>query len=621
MEDVYDVIVAGLGPAGATVARALAGRGIRVLGLDKARFPRHKPCGGCLSRKIERILEPDFRSLVERDIYGMTFCLKNGAAVHIRDHAPVAYTITRSRFDTYLVDKARRAGAKILEEETVKGFRSDGNTVEVITDRGHYRARVIVGADGANSVIARSAGLPHLGWKGVLLEGEVSIPLKRLNTLIDEVIIEFGIIPFGYGWIFPKADHLSIGVGGLHRKIGNPKPHYREFLRRHRILEDIREEKLYGHTLPVYTKRRPFSRGNCLLVGDATGLVDPFIGEGIYYAIRSGQIAAEVIASALSTTFPDLSHYDILIEKEIWSELRDARKIAKLVYALPDLFSRITAAHPELLRAYFDVLRGEQSYTFFNRKLRRRVLETFLVYAGLLRTRPREVIYTYDRIAPHYDVYSRTWQWAFKDLHRQLCGLIRKMTPSGALVLDAGGGTGATTAMILSETKAERVDLLDISRGMLQKAREKLTEGRVHFIRGDMNHLPYPEKTFDLVVSTWAIETLNDPKAAVREFLRVIKDDGAVIYLFSSRPEEGMERFGALLIEWLFGGKFAFRFLSRQERPYHHCAMSSLVTFFGGLVTLVVLRKCCTVEDEAAPCILPASWGESLRGLSSEMQI
>ncbi len=605
----YDVIVVGLGPGGSSTARDLAARGVRVLGLDRARFPRHKPCGGCLSLKIEGVLDPDFKSLIEREIYGVTFRFKDGKTIYYRDRTPAAYMITRSRLDTYLLEKARQAGAEIREGEKAKAVVSNGKIAEVITDQGRYQARIVVGADGANSVVARSAGLPHRGWKAVLIEGEVSIPSEALGTLTDEVIMEFGTIPFGYGWIFPKADHLSIGVGGLQRKIGNPKPYYQEFLHRHRILEEIRAERRYGHTLPVYSRRRPVSRGNILLVGDAAGLVDPFIGEGIYYAIRSGQAAAEVILDALSDTSVDLSRYDLLIDQKICCEFREARRLALFVYYFPDIFSRLASRGPDLLREYFEVIRGKQTYICLNEKVEKKMLKELLIYVGLFRVRSRDVSGTYDRIAPHYDSYGRLWHFFCRDIYRSLKDLIHEVTPTGAVVLDAGGGTGATTAMVLSETRAARVDLLDLSKEMIRVARNKLKDPHVHFIRGDITRLPYPDQTFDLVISTWAIETLEDPKAAVREFLRVIKDDGFVIYAFSSLPERGIERFGAFLVEMISGGKFAFRFLPPWDRPYHRCAMSRLVTFFGGAMTLVVLRKCCTVEDEAAPCLLPESWG------------
>ncbi len=611
-DTIYDAIVVGLGPGGSSAARAMAEKGLRVLGLDRARFPRHKPCGGCLSLKIGRVLEDELRPLVERDIHGATLCFKGGGSVHARSARPVAHMVTRLRFDTHLVAKAREAGAEIREGEAFKELVQERGAVTVTTERGRCRGRVVVGADGVNSAVARAVGLSHRGWKAVLIEAEVSVDDRVLGDLADEVLMEFGTVPFGYGWIFPKADHLSIGVGGMVGKIGSLNEHYRGFLARHRILEGIREESRHGYTLPVYSERRPLVRGNVLLVGDAAGLVDPFIGEGIYYAIRSGRIAAEAIETALDGGAGDLSPYDRVIDREMGREFRASHRLARLVYTFPDAFSQIAAGTPNVLEGYFDVLRGERSHTGFLGEMGKKILSDLLTYTALLRPRPADARRAYDRAAPHYDAYNRVWRSVSAGAWEELDAQITKLLPPDAVVLDAGGGTGATTALLLSKERVRRVDLLDLSPGMIRVGGRNLRDPRVHFVRGDMARLPYPDRTFDLVVSTWAIETTPDPKKAVTELLRVIKDDGAVIYTFCSLPEGGMGRLGAHLVEAAMGRRFAFRFLPRRERPYHSCSRSRLVTFLGGLMTLVVLRKCCTVGDEAAPCTLPASWEASL---------
>jgi ubiquinone/menaquinone biosynthesis C-methylase UbiE len=121
----------------------------------------------------------------------------------------------------------------------------------------------------------------------------------------------------------------------------------------------------------------------------------------------------------------------------------------------------------------------------------------------------------------------------------------------------------------------------------------------------DITRLPYPDRSFDLVLSTWTLECLADPSRAVREFLRMIKDDGFAIYAFSSRPEAGLSRvYGRLLEEWA-AGTLHGRFLAPEEQPYHTCEHSRLMTFARGLATVVVLRKCCRVDEPQAPC-LPA---------------
>ncbi len=612
-DTIYDAIVVGLGPGGSSAARALAEKGLRVLGLDRARFPRHKPCGGCLSLKIGRVLDADqLRPLVERDIHGATLCFRGGGSVHARSARPVAHMVTRLRFDAHLVAKAREAGAEIREGEAFKGLVQERGAVTVTTERGRYRGRVVVGADGVNSAVSRAVGLSHRGWKAVLIEAEVSVDDRALGGLGDEVIMEFGTVPFGYGWIFPKADHLSIGVGGMVGRIGSLNEHYRDFLSRHRILGGIKGETRHGYTLPVYSERRPLVRGNVLLVGDAAGLVDPFIGEGIYYAIRSGRIAADAIETALDGGGGDLSPYDRAVDREMGREFRASHRLARLVYTFPDAFTQLASDAPNVLEGYFDVLRGERSHTGFLGEMGKKVLADLLTYTSLLRTRPADATRAYNRAAPHYDAYNRLWRSVCAGVWEELDAQVTSLLPPDAAVLDAGGGTGAATALLLSKDRVGRADLVDLSPGMLRVAAENLRDPRVRLVRGDMARLPYPDRTFDLVVSTWAIETTPDPKKAVAELVRVIKDDGAVIYTFCSLPEGGLGRVGAHLVEAAMGRRFAFRFLPRRERPYHSCSRSRLVTFLGGLMTLVVLRKCCTVSDEAAPCTLPASWEASL---------
>ena len=147
---------------------------------------------------------------------------------------------------------------------------------------------------------------------------------------------------------------------------------------------------------------------------------------------------------------------------------------------------------------------------------------------------------------------------------------------------------------------------VDLSKGMLREASKKLQDPRVTFAMADICHLPYPDRRFDVAVCAWTLETLAEPRVAVEELLRVIKDDGYVIYVFASAPAEGIEHVYATLVEWLWHDRLRWRLLTRDERPYHDCPHSSLVTFAHGLSTVVVLRKCCTVTAPVLPCTLSA---------------
>ncbi len=151
----YDVIVVGAGPAGSTTAYELARRGVRVGLFEKQRLPRTKPCGGCLSLKIDRILAPDFHRLIERTIYGVRFTCERLRPIYRRSDDPVAYMVMRDRFDAFLAARAQETGAMLHEGEAVRAVREQEDGVEVETALGAYQARFVVGADGATGIVAR----------------------------------------------------------------------------------------------------------------------------------------------------------------------------------------------------------------------------------------------------------------------------------------------------------------------------------------------------------------------------------------------------------------------------------------------------------------------------------
>jgi len=254
----YDVIVAGAGPGGSTVAYELACRGIRVGVFEKQRLPRSKPCGGCLSLKIDRILAPDFHPLIEQTIHGVRFTFEGLRPIHRRSDRPVAYMVMRDRFDAFLVARARQAGADVHEGEAVRAIHEQEDGVEVETGHRTYRARFLVGADGATGIVARQLGLKPGKRIAVALEGEATVPSTMLNDIGDEVWIEFGSIPYGYGWVFPKGDHLSVGVGGLKEQLPHPRDRYEAYLEDEGLLAAIEYEEHPGFIIPHIDNSKAF---------------------------------------------------------------------------------------------------------------------------------------------------------------------------------------------------------------------------------------------------------------------------------------------------------------------------------------------------------------------------
>lgn len=373
----YDVIVAGLGPAGATTAYETARRGLTVLGIDKSLHPRYKPCGGGLSARIDRLLAQDFHELIERKVMGIHFTYQGKEDLMVFSPRPIAYLVTRPSFDLYLVDKARKAGAAVREDEKVVAVRDSNDCVEVETTKSCYRGRMLVGADGANSLVSKQVRKER-GYKAVpALESDVEVDQKTLEAIGDKVMIDFGGIPGGYAWIFPKKDSLSIGMAGFRGKV-DLSGHLSKLHKENEILKGLNLPKPKGYPIPIFqSSGSRLSRGRTLLVGDAASLVDPFFGEGIYYAIWSGQLAASSIADALEKNQEDLSSYDAAIKSEIYPELIIAARLSYFIYSFPKLWYKAIQEYDEMVELYYQVLRGDTDYQDLLKGFRR-LAEQFL---------------------------------------------------------------------------------------------------------------------------------------------------------------------------------------------------------------------------------------------------
>ena len=232
-----------------------------------------------------------------------------------------------------------------------------------------FDAGVLVGADGANGVVARSVGLQPVTEPPVALEAHFeyadgSVP----GEWSDLLALELGSMPGGYGWSFPKSDHFNVGCGGYHSQGPKLREHLFD-LQRHYGLGRLDMNNLRGHHLPTRDEGKPIVRGRAILVGDAAGLVDPMSGEGIYSAFVSGHLAAARILRFLDGKDPDLYPYEAAVEREIMAEIRAAKTLRDAYHYTPAPCYFMLRRSERLRTMLCQLITGERTYQSYLRAL------------------------------------------------------------------------------------------------------------------------------------------------------------------------------------------------------------------------------------------------------------
>jgi geranylgeranyl reductase family protein len=361
----FDVMVIGAGPGGATAAFELAKAGVKTLLIEKQKLPRHKTCGGGLTYKVAGALPFDISSAVERTITSFVLTYKMGRPRTLRSRDPLVYMVRRSDFDNFLTCRAVDAGAKILDETKCEEMTLKDTGIRIVTSRGSYSSDFLIGADGAMGVTARTTGLMSDRVILPAIENEVEVPSHVAEYWQDKMSLDLGTLRASYGWIFPKQDHFNVGVGGFGHP-GDFARHLRTYDHEHlnrRVPDRLRVRKTFGYILPLRRKKASIQQGRVLLIGDAAGLVEALTGEGIYYAIRSGQLAAHVIARDAHT------EYQASVDRELMPNLLLARHYAALYRWLPGLCYFFALYSPSIWNALCKTLRGEYQIHEVRRQL------------------------------------------------------------------------------------------------------------------------------------------------------------------------------------------------------------------------------------------------------------
>jgi len=387
-----DVIVAGAGPAGATAALRLARAGMRVLMVERYPLPRQKPCGGGIStRALSRFpwLAASLHRIPTHPVSSLYLEGPSGEAFRMQSRGPVVLLIRRIEFDYLLASLAVEAGAELLAPAAIAQARQDADGVTLRTRDGReLRARMVIAADGVNSVVARRLGM-NPGWPAAKLALDMmeETPVGALRAAEPDTLSVF----YGYGgahgyaYIFPKREHVNVGIGYL-------LPYFQAqvdltpYDLQQRFVGDLRARGLMAgesqrthftpFLIPIGGPLRQTAEGRVLLAGDAGGFVNGFSAEGIYYAMVTGELAADAILasrreSALSPARARRA-YVRAWRHEIGAELRDSVLIQRYLFPSParmDRVVRAARARPAFSETLVDYASGRLSYSAARRRL------------------------------------------------------------------------------------------------------------------------------------------------------------------------------------------------------------------------------------------------------------
>jgi geranylgeranyl reductase family protein len=302
----YDVIIIGGGPAGSSAGYFLGSQGKKCLILDYAQFPRDKPCGGVLTTRIIK----DFIEIASSATY-IHYDKNEYTISHVAD-TPNIFFIRRYVFDNQLLNLAKEAKCEVKEKTRVTDIREESDKVVVQTADGQtFESKFVIGADGISSITREKSGLKRYWNKNescLLFTSEVEVGCDVVDKIFStkresHLNINFQNSIGGYGWVFPKQNHINYGLGEfmIDKKSQDIKKDFDEYVTYCVEQGWIPKESIPSHpkswTLHSGRMMKQFATSRIFLVGDSAGFVHPLSGEGIIFALWSSQILSNCMRS------------------------------------------------------------------------------------------------------------------------------------------------------------------------------------------------------------------------------------------------------------------------------------------------------------------------------------
>lgn len=368
---VHDAVIVGAGPAGSFLAYLLAKAGLKVTVIDREDFPREKVCGGGLSNKSIDLLGFDITPVVERDIRGAQVTYQNKQTI-IKDlEQRGGVTVVRSSFDNLLLQKAVQSGAVFLPHCAFLDCASIDDYITINTSRGFMKARYLIGADGVYSRIRTKIFGRKVVNYAPAVEALVYVEPDIIDIFEKRILLDLGGMERGYGWIFPKKDHLNVGVFSIYRS-KNIKDELRKFMSYYDFLKNYKSIKYLGHSIPIYNQKNVYQKNRILLIGDAAGLAEAFFGEGIYYALKSAQLAAKAILKSFANG-GDIYLYTNYVKEEVGADMYYSLLNARLFFFFQKLSYYRFARNIHISDCFAELITGKLNH-------RKCFFDTFLTF-------------------------------------------------------------------------------------------------------------------------------------------------------------------------------------------------------------------------------------------------
>jgi len=325
---VWDAIVVGAGPAGCSCAYDLATAGRSVLLVDKAKFPRVKACAGGLTMKTVRALRYSVEPVVRQKIDRMVLEERDSSRIPVRNKKTICVMTERSELDAYCLTKTIHAGAVFRHVRGITAIVEEKDQVAVTTQEEVIRGRFLVGADGVNSQVRRLTS--DAAWFRTAFAIEANV---RRDAQKDDLVFDFAPVMSGYGWVFPKREHVNVGLYSLDKDERLNRNRLSAYIAQ-RFGEAVKAENFIGQHAGFGAAQHRVENDRIFLIGDAGGFVDLLTGEGIYGAVVTGQAAAAAIISELGKKAPATQTFIDLTEG-LRQNLKIAENAAVSFYANP----------------------------------------------------------------------------------------------------------------------------------------------------------------------------------------------------------------------------------------------------------------------------------------------